>query len=144
MCLQELHVMSGCPGGRQCGQALPQNVDRMCFLQFSQSSGMIEYDRTELRRAPEESSKMLICKARNSREEVDPQCCMINREVDSSSIIIVHNISLFQHIAVASARCDVRTGCWTVRQKRDPNMASYVHNYSVSTKDMCFSGNGTQ
>ena len=67
ICLQELQVNNGCPGGRHSGQEQPQAVDRACFLQFSQISDMLEFDWRESRRAPEESSELHLGFALSAR-----------------------------------------------------------------------------
>ena len=76
MYLQELHVIKCCPGGRHRGQELPQTV---CFLQCSQSSNMIEFDLTDWKRAPEESSKLLLTYKLGTRgKSPHLQFCLIN------------------------------------------------------------------
>ena len=68
---------------------------------------------------------------------------LTDRTRTGSELESPHKLRL-EHIAVDSAWCGVRTGCWTVRQERHPNMTSYVHSHSVSTKDLRFSGKGNQ
>ena len=113
MCLQELHVIKGCPGGRHCAQELPQTVDWTCFLQFSQISvgRMLGFDWREGGRELEtvdlQSSEL---KGRGR-----PSILHYQRGWQFLYCISAQPCFLFRHIAVFDSElCDMRidVGIW--------------------------------